>query len=575
MTAEIAIQTERVDDIPLLISQQQKMGIPEIIDGVIKRHGNRQGLSIGWTTVGWLTYILSKSDHRLSFVETWADKREGTLSSMMPGEVSASDFTDDRLGDALRELSDDGQWEAIETALGRRLLHVYELPNRCVRLDSTSAALYHDTEGTELFRHGHSKDHRPDLPQLKAMLATLDPMGMPLATLIVAGNVADDGLYIPAIDRAREVLERRALLYIGDSKMESLASRAHLAAGEDLYLVPLSRKGEQGKWLQELLRPVLDEKQELVDVYRDSPDGKEKQLIAQGYETSRVQEAIVDGKTVCWQERALVIYSPKLAQSAYRGLERRFQQAEKKLLALTPEQGRGKRQQRQLGPLQSEAQAILTKHRVTDLLQVTYHRQVTYRHIRKYKERPARTEEKVRYQIEMTRDEAAIKALYRTLGWRLFVTNAPLEQLPLPDAVHAYRAAPRVERNFSRLKGRPLGLRPFFVRREDYVKGLVRLLSLALRVLTLPEFVVRRALHKSGEKLSGLYPGNPKQATNRPTTERLLTSFKEINLTIVRMPGQVIRHVTPLTALQSRILVLLGLSPSIYADLASSEPIPP
>jgi transposase len=80
MTAEIAIQTERVDDIPLLISQQQKMGIPEIIDGVIKRHGNRQGLSIGWTTVGWLTYILSKSDHRLSFVETWADKREGTLS---------------------------------------------------------------------------------------------------------------------------------------------------------------------------------------------------------------------------------------------------------------------------------------------------------------------------------------------------------------------------------------------------------------------------------------------------------------------------------------------------------------
>ena len=68
------------------------------------------------------------------------------------------------------------------------------------------------------------------------------------------------------------------------------------------------------------------------------------------------------------------------------------------------------------------------------------------------------------------------------------------DRVPLPDAVHAYRAAPRVERNFSRLKGRPLGLRPFFVRREDYVKGLVRLLSLALRVLTLPEINGRSIL---------------------------------------------------------------------------------
>lgn len=573
---EVEIQTERVDDIPLLIHQQRRMGIPQVIDGVITRHGNRQGLGMGWMITGWLSFILSEADHRMSFVEPWAAKRLATLNGIMPDKVSASDFTDDRLGDALRELSDDEQWEAIEMGLGQHLLQVYELPGACVRLDSTSVALYHDTEGTELFRHGHSKDHRPDLAQLKAMLAALDPLGLPLATLVVAGHRADDGLYIPAIDRARDVLKKRGLLYIGDSKMEALATRAHLTAGGDLYLLPLSRKGEQADLLQELLMPVLDESQGLAEVYRQSADDPEPKLIARGYEATRPRAAAVAGESIRWPERVLVIYSPALAQSGYRGLTKRLRRAEKKLLALTPLPDRGKRQYRELAPLQAQAKAILAQHRVTGLLQVTYQRQVTRRHLRKYQDRPARTEEKVRYQMVVTWDEAAIAAAYRTLGWRLYVTNATVAQLPLTEAVHAYRGAPHIERDFSRLKGRPLGLRPLFVQREDHVKGLVRLLSLALRVLTVTEFVVRRALQAQAASLSGLYPGNPKQTTDRPTTERLLAAFKEINLSIVQLPGQFVSHITPLTALQNRVLELLGLPLSIYTDLASFiEPIPP
>ena len=42
---------------------------------------------------------------------------------------------------------------------------------------------------------GHSKDHRPDLPQVKVMQAILDPLAMPLVTDVVAGGRADDPLY--------------------------------------------------------------------------------------------------------------------------------------------------------------------------------------------------------------------------------------------------------------------------------------------------------------------------------------------------------------------------------------------
>jgi len=54
---------------------------------------------------------------------------------------------------------------------------------------------------------------------------------------------------------------------------------------------------------------------------------------------------------------------------------------------------------------------------------------------------------------------------------------------------------------------------------------------------------------------------------DNPTTERLLQAFDKTTLTIVHLPDQVIHHVTPLTALQVRILELLGLPPTVYTRL--------
>gem|GEM_PF-5498890 len=44
----------------------------------------------------------------------------------------------------------------------------------------------------------------------------------------------------------------------------------------------------------------------------------------------------------------------------------------------------------------------------------------------------------------------------------------------------------------------------------------------------------------------------------------------EVTLTIVHLPDQTIRHITPLTPLQTRILELLGLSAAVYTRLAEN-----
>ena len=65
------------------------------------------------------------------------------------------------------------KWLQVYLILDAHLLRVYDLRAERVRLDTTTASLCVSAEG--LFQLGHSKDHRPDLPQLKVMLATLDP----------------------------------------------------------------------------------------------------------------------------------------------------------------------------------------------------------------------------------------------------------------------------------------------------------------------------------------------------------------------------------------------------------------
>ena len=106
---------------------------------------------------------------------------------------------------------------------------------------------------------------------------------------------------------------------------------------------------------------------------------------------------------------------------------------------------------------------------------------------------------------------------------------------------------------------------PLFLRIDERIRGLMLLLTIALQAITLLEFVIRRELKKNNETLAGLVPGNPKMKTARPTAERILAQFKEINCLIEQDKGKVTgRIVEQLSSLQERILVLLGVSPEIY-----------
>jgi len=240
--SELVIITERVDDVALLIGQMVKLGLPEVLDRHIPRHGTQRGLSWGWTAVIWLASILTEGDHRNVSVETSLKGMHHTLSRLTAQGIEPLDLRDDRVRHLLTHVSTPAYWHERERDLNERSIEIYDLSQDVIRCDATTVSGDHEVTEAGVVQFGQSKDD-PTRPQIKVMLGSLDPVGMPLATEVLSGERADDGLDIPIMERVRIGLQAPGLLFVGDCKRSALDTRAYLARHQDWYLSPLPLTG--------------------------------------------------------------------------------------------------------------------------------------------------------------------------------------------------------------------------------------------------------------------------------------------------------------------------------------------
>jgi transposase len=215
--------------------------------------------------------------------------------------------------------------------------------------------------------------------------------------------------------------------------------------------------------------------------------------------------------------------------------------------------------------LTAAAEPILPQRRVVGLIHLEGQTTTEKVRRRRYGGRPAGTRVKQRSTITARIDASAVAAAQQRLGWRVYATNQPSPSLAV--AIKAYRGQYVIEGQFGRFKGRALSLTPLFLQSDERVTGLIRLLSLALRVLILVEFVVRRALAKTEGPIAGLYPWQASRTTATPTAELILRALRGISLTVIEVAGQVRAFLSPLSRLQERLLELLGGSTDLYERL--------
>ena len=563
---------ERVDSIPVIYGMLKGMGIRGIVDSEIEAHGNWQGLSAGWLVTIWLMHILSEQKHEMEPVQQWVRRHLVMLRGLTKQPVTELDFTDDRLALCLQYLYPSAVWQRIESLLGSRIIRVYDLPTDLLRLDATVGTVHHNPEQHVLFQVGKAKNGQY-ATQFKLMLASLDPLGLPLVVDVKPGNRADDPLYIPSYERAKQILQREGVLVVGDSKMSALKTRGTIVAGQDYYLTPLADQKDEPELLAGLLKPWQGREDEATRIFlpQDMPaDGQPPdpdKAIAIGFETTRQQSVQVAGQTVTWEERLLVVRSFSYVKTMQAGLAHRLDKAEAALRGLTPPRQRGKTQIADEASLLSSIARIEKQYRVQALFQLDYTQEVQERPIRGYKGQPPRSERRVRFQLEVKRNETTIAAAHFQAGWRIYVTNAPQTRLSLTQAVLAYRDQYIEENVFRRLQGKFLSITPLYIQRDDHAQGLFHLLTLGARLLALGDYLARQALAKEGSQLSGVYSGNSKRGTSRPTMERMLNAFEGIDLLIFSQQAR--PFLTRLSAVQERILALLGLSDSLFTDLVA------
>ncbi|MBP5971545.1 IS1634 family transposase [Brasilonema sp. CT11] len=565
------ISSERIDDIPVIVEWLKQMEIAKCIDQKLKEpHGNHKGLSYGQLSVLLLTYIITQSDHRLCAVESWVEAHRKILELTTGWSIGEKDASDDRLARVVEELGKQTQaTQEIEVKLGRHLIRAYELPTVVARADTTSFSVNHqqgDSPQENLLRYGYSKDFRPDLLQYRQLLATLDPMGMPLASVTLEGNGADDPLYFPTWEKMVKVIGHKNFVFIADCKAGSIATRAQIAANKGIYCVPLPMSGQHPQYLKQWVIEPPAETQEI----RLPRLNEEEPAVGKGFEVELGKFWLnpETNKWVRWHERYLVVYSPSLAASAIRGQQQRINSAQTALNKLAAKPGEDSQ------ALAHKVENILERYRVKDFFLTLITEEIIQQTRHVGRGRPSKNSStepvtSICLQLHIQQIDTAIKETETLAGWRLYVTNAPTAQLSLSLAVMYYRDEWLLERGFHRFKRGSLPALPIYFQNQNRIIGLMFLLNIALRVFTLMEFLVRQALIETQQSLAGLYDGNSKRKTDRPSAEKMLKVF--CNLTLYFLPDSTI-FITPLSELQKQILCLMKMPEVLYqVDLVGSS----
>ena len=348
--------------------------------------------------------------------------------------------------------------------------------------------------------------------------------------------------------------------------MAALATRAEIAAHHDFYLVPLPLTGETATQVEQWITAIVAGAQEAALLW----DGK--RWLGAGYEFERPLHAMVDGESVCWTERVQVVRSPTLAQRQQATLEKRLAAAEAELEALTPAPG-------------ADQPAPGCRNLHVTIFQHGGCRQLLARRVERHSGRdPLWAGDGVARIVPPARSLGSLCSHRRAaergrhcrpagidLRWRVQVTNAPMDRLPLPQAVRHYRGGWSLER-FSSPQRPPPRPEPVVCLEGEANHRADATLTLALRLLTLLETQVRRGLAQTQEPVAGLYEGSPTRTTERPTGTRILQAFAraQITLTHVRMGGTS-WYLTPLSPLHVQLLRHLHLPPSLYTALADNS----
>lgn len=440
-------------------------------------------------------------------------------------------FTDDRFARALDKL-----YEANRASLTTRLvvssLKTFDVQFTRIHSDSTTVKAFgripgRTRSGLEL-RHGHSKDHRPDLRQLVFQLSISHDGAVPVYHRVLPGNRNDDTTHIETWDRLCEIHGAPDFLYVADCKLCTQEQLRHIVThwGRAITILPQNRT--EVRSFKQALREAPIAKRILWRRPKPSDESQSESF------------ALFEGSYHMDQGYPIYWYSSSQKRQRDRNSrQQRMEAAEEALSDLSPKLNRCRLKTR--AAIRRAAMAIVQKYQVEPFLNLHIETRVERRPHRcrgrpgKYPRYQLRRH--MSYSLDWSRNSEALLREARIDGvFPLMCTDPAIAP---KEVLQAYKFQPRLEKRFAQFKSIHRGA-PLLFKKISRVEANMFLFFISLMIQALLERHVRQRIDQRKHPPLKLYPED--RDAPHPTTSQILKTFDGLSSYVVAQNDHPVEH---------------------------------
>lgn len=551
MNASTVFDTEVIGSLPVLVAFLDRLKVAEVIDITVPWEGH---VPLG-TIVEVLILNRLLNPTAMYRIDDWA-QASGVAAYF---GLKPNDLNDDLIGRALERLTMHG--DAVQAPLVMQAVREFDLDVSQIHYDLTSVEFYgafeqpaadavatpDATKNNPAPRptYGRSKSGRKHVKQIQAGLNVTGDGAVPVAHAAFDGNTAESTTHPGNIRRLKEILPTSALLYIADTKLDTEENLWEIVNAKGKFLCGGAfNVGLQKRFLKNIkeLKPVKywpKSQEKLPPEERDQ---------YKAFELTDRLERTVDGKKQKHDYRIIFVWSESKVRQETTTRERHvakirgeFEKIERNLNRYT---------------LKEEKMIIQRLEKAKSM----YSEGSLFEYTLGGKAGG--------YTLTWGLNAKALAEWQKLEGVFVLKTNMSTRQLPLGATLAKYREQINVEKRIGNLKG-PLAVAPMFLEKSERIAGLLTVLVWALMVMSLMERAVRRKL--KGKPLIGMYPEN--RPSPAPTGPAILECFRTLCIVIVKHKHTQSRHLAELTAIQLKLVKLLGIPPSTLKAFKRSSGI--
>lgn len=539
-----------VGALPLIDEIMRQIGLREIIADYIPASG-RESVPPA-DVIGLLVANMTIAKDPLYELAQWVESLD--LRALGYRKRPAACFSDDRFGRALDKL-----YYADRASLMTRLvvaaIKTFDVQLNRIHNDSTTVKAFgripgRTRTGLEL-RHGHSKDHRPDLKQLVYNLSITDDGAVPIHHKVYSGNRNDATTHIETWETLRKIHGAADFLYVADCKLCTQKQLAHIVDNGGRAVTILPQNFTEVHDFKQQLRAGARPKRLLWRRPKPMDEtGTEYFYLFDGsYRTTH-------GHSLYW-----FVSSEKRLRDRHSRRER-LQQAEAALAQLAPKLN-ARRLKRKPDILRA-AEAILQKYHLEGLLNIDIQHHVE-RWLTRKRGRPGKRVQyqhhcRVSYSLHWSRNTDALRAEARTDGVFPLLCTDP--DLAPGEVLKAYKFQPQLEKRFCQFKSIHRAA-PLLFKKIRRVEANMFVFFLALMIQALLERKLRQRLAQRKFRPLKLYPED--RDAPHPTTSQLFKTFDGLSTYAITHDDHLIEEYRDdLNATHKQVLALLGISEEDY-----------